>query len=286
MKNNILALVITITLGIILTGSLLMPAVEDANKSFTEEASNTLGAYRVDTANVPITFSFNDDGYTLNGELIEADYTVSNQMLILSDKFVIATNGLNTTKTIYIAYTGHAYATASSVTWEDGHLKYGTTDVDLGYTWIAYPSNSGNYMFAGNLTSVNVDEGQDVYVGYMGPLYKSGGGQVSSMVAGRGAVGELVPNCYTGSTYTSTPGNVAIDYEPGTPYDTVDTGFTLSADVEGTIYSATNHNVFVPITYHVIKEDSKDAFNLLAVLPILVIVGLVLAGVSAVRFKD
>lgn len=285
MKTNVLALVVTLTLSVILVGSLMVPVIDEATTAnFTVEESNTLGAYRVDTANVPITFATATEGYTLNGELIEADYSVTNQMLIISDKFIVATSALNASRTIYVTYSGASFATTSSITCENGHLKFNDLDVDVGYSWIAYPSNTGSYMFAGNLANVNVDKDKDVYIAYMGPTYNSGT-SLSSMITGRGTVGALVPNCYTGSTYTATPGNVSLNYEPGTPIN-LNTSYSMSVKLDETEYSATAANVFVPISYHVIKEDSNNVVSLLTVIPVIVILSLVIAAVAAIRNRD
>lgn len=76
MKNNILILVITLTVGIILAGSLLMPVISEAQRGYeTETFTNPsgYGAEYVTTATVTLesgTLKYNDAAYTVGNTKI------------------------------------------------------------------------------------------------------------------------------------------------------------------------------------------------------------------------
>lgn len=76
MKNNILALVITLTVGIILAGSLLMPVISEAQRGYeTETFTNpsSYGAEYVTAATITLesgTLKYNDAAYTVGNSKI------------------------------------------------------------------------------------------------------------------------------------------------------------------------------------------------------------------------
>lgn len=68
--KNLLTLAITLTVGIILAGSLLMPVISDATE--TERTITNIGDYYVLENPSEVTITFADDVLTINGEIIPA----------------------------------------------------------------------------------------------------------------------------------------------------------------------------------------------------------------------
>lgn len=286
MDMKIVGITVAAFIVVVVIGSMLMPILDDADNGFNTVEQNTGGAYKVSMDNVPITFSYNESKYTLNGDDINADYTLTNQMVIISDKFIVATNSLNSGKTIYFATPGQTFKTISSITCSNGSVTYtaGGTDttLDLSYTWIAYPANEGDYMFAGNLSSVNVDDGATIITGYMGPTV-NGGTSLSTIVMAKGALDSITPEVYTGNTYTEATGAVSATYTEGTP-NVLTPAYSIVVDSGGDTYTAATPNVIVPIQYHYVSSSDSNLINLIGVIPVLLIVA-ILTGIVALVIK-
>lgn len=288
MDTKIVTITITAVVTIILLAGVLVPILDDAEESFTTVGDNEGGLYKVSTENVPITFAYTSDGYTLNGTVIDSDYTSTSQMMIVSDKFIAATNPLNGARAIYFATPGQTFKTISSLTCENGSITYtsGTTDttLDVGYSWIAYPANEGSYMYAGNLSKVNVDSKSDVIVGYLGPTYHTGESNLSTIIMAKGNLSTITPGAYTGTNYTESAGSINATYVEGTPNE-LTPSYGISVSSSDLAFTATTPNVFVPIQYHYYAESSDDMSGLLGVIPVLILVAIIMGVVVLVISK-
>lgn len=288
MNNKLVVTIIGVAVMIIICASVLVPVIQDSKEQITTVGHNEDGAYTVSTKNVPITFSYSDEGYTLNGKLIEADYSLGSQMCIITDKFVAATNPINSSKVIYLAYEGHAFVTPTSIHCENGKLTYtvsgADTTVDVNYSWIAYPSNDGDYMYAGNLADVYIDKKSEIILGFLGPSV-NGESSLSTTYAGKGAIDALIPLCYSGDTYALTaPAAIQSTYETGLPYE-LSPAIGLSVESSGVVYSALTCNVYVPIDYHYQSESDKSTGNLIGVIPVLILVGIMISALGIISFR-
>lgn len=288
MNMKIVGISVSIVVTIIVLAGVLIPVLDDAEQSFTTLGTNEGGLYMVSTENKPIEFAYETDGYTLNGDVITSDYTSSAQMMIISDKFIAATNPLSGARTIYFATPGQTFKTVSALKCENGSVTYtsGTTDttLDVGYSWIAYPANEGSYMYAGNLTSVNVDSKSDVIVGYLGPTYHTGESNLSTIIMAKGNLSSIVPGAYTGTTYTETAGSVYATYVEGTPNE-LTPSYGISVGSSDLAFTATTPNVFVPIDYHYYADSSDDMSALFGAIPVMIILAIILGVAGLILSK-
>lgn len=294
MKTNVLTLAITLTLGIILAGSVLMPVINDAQKDIGPAVTynNSLTStnqYRydyVDSVEMTAIASETDGIYydfIINGKAVTIvnDYMIA----ILSDGFSMQIGSAgqfaynvptdpfaastNPTPTNYPLVT----LTMANGEWT---LKGGDTELATGsYSWLVTYVDNGRYV-AHNSSVVGAycQEAKDFIVyggnyasGDLDTYYAYGNGVMSWGVSDYDAKLNWAATLVDGTTdiYKVTTCDITVsdgeNSETFTPYRCL------------YVYEVTGH------------AASGAAYSLLGALPIMVIVGLVLAATAAIMVK-
>lgn len=296
MKANILTLAITLTLGVILAGSLLMPVIEDTQETIGPEVTYnnyvmTSNSYRYDyvdsvdvTATASATEGINYD-YVINDQNITL---ISDYMLaVLSDGFSLQIGGAGqfayakTTDPYSSSYSNPTPNTYPTVTLKmaDGEwiLKGGDTEIASGtYTWIVTFVENGKYVaHNGSVVNAYCHKSPDDFIVY-GSAYTSG--DLDTYYAyGNGSM-------FWGVSDYEAKLNWAATLVDGT----TDIYKVTSCNV--TVSDGENSETFTPYRCLYLYEvtghaASGAAYSLLGALPIIVIVGLVLAATAAIMVK-
>lgn len=285
MKTNLLTLVITLTLGVILAGSLLVPVVEDAQQTAGDlgtldnnESGVLYNSYAMGhmTASTPeVTILLADSVLTVNGTPVTIQhYGTLGQLAVSPDGSYLAVR--NNAAAMYL-YT-LADGVYTSVTISPG------TEVTVAYNRITvgdttYPIND---LYCIGVTSEDPvfrytpTDSAKIYVEKIGDLF----GTATITIDGDSKTIAFVGDQATLTGYTPT-----VQYS----LKVVD-GYTDLYEVESytiTIGEGTATAVsWYASEYVTGHEASGAAFTLYGVLPVLVIIGLVIAAVSILRNKD
>lgn len=295
MKANILTLAITLTLGVILAGSLLMPVIEDTQETIGPEVTYTnkmtsSNQYRydyVDSLELTATASETDGvsyDFVINGKEITliGDYMLA----VASDGIVIqiGTAGQFAYSTYMETYASEpnlspttypeVTLTMSGGSWS---LKAGDTTLKDGtYTWIVTYKDDGRYV-AHNSSVVGAycHETPSDFIVYGGGY--SSGDLDTFYSYGRGKLTVAVSD-YEGTLNWNT---TLVD---GTTdvYKVTTCNITISDGENNETYTPYRCLYLYEVTGH---AASGAAYSLLGALPIMVIVGLVLAATAAIMVK-
>ena len=139
MKTNVLTLIITLVVGIILAGSLLVPVLNDATK--TSDTFTNNGLYYVDSLgeNESVTYSCDSNGAYVDGVAITGDYATGysgGASIAYTENLVIRWGGTGSfaLRGAYWAYTSGAEA---SITFNGNGTytgNYGDTEINGTYS--------------------------------------------------------------------------------------------------------------------------------------------------------
>lgn len=283
-KNNILALVITLTVGIIFTGSLLMPAINDYEES-TYEHYTYAGGYMaadLDGADAVVTADFLLSSNTYTVTVNDKDVTSlipanGNQPILMWSKGLIQVAGTNGTDGVLKAYFYDETSSTNKAISNATHIQVSTvggvltailtvsgtdTTYTSAYDWIGYADKDGQQKMILRNTS------EPIYYSDVNQIHVAGWTQ-NSVVS---SVGETlsISGTVTGSmTITST--------------EVVDGVYsTLSTDMDYTINNTAWNPLYlvIPGDISVQKEGTEGYVSLFAVIPIMAIVMLLMVGVS------
>ena len=273
MKTNILTLAITLVVGIILAGSLMMPVITDA--STDDKTANNLYYNRMSElgdGSVTLTYT-TDDGRLFNGEtpaFTKSDGTTATDLAIIADTFIIISydgmwyyyfiDDLGAVVQVYSTATGGNGAVA---TIEDGTmtLTRGTTVNTVTYTKCYIPDNEGTYANCRGSTYYGlVPETTSIY--YVKAARADCG-------VATGPVNDL-----TTSFHLTDGVNDTETYTFTASYDSETIGNTTLCKI------TTLDMYIVPLEYHYNEDNGYAA--LYSAIPVLVIVGLVLAATSVI----
>lgn len=292
-KTNLLTLVITLTVGIILAGSLLMPVVNDATTTENTFDNSAYGYYQMKELEVGdiwqrdgTTWTLNDETITLsdqdnvsilaldntavrqNGYLrgttqssnnfVSGEVTEEGILMFNEDKPIAYTSGYGaTTKGDYIlkTYTDQAYVHGDTLLWVTGATGFPNT------------SSAANVIIHIEGT---IDDGFTITVN---PVKN---GTTSNYV-----VGEYTVN------YTEVPGYLDL-------YKITNIQFTLTADntvdeVTTTVTTNVTYSTFVlpkEITAEKAVHFTDGENALIMALPVLIIIGLVIVALGAIVIKN
>lgn len=293
MKTNILTLAITLTIGIILTGSLLMPIINDAQDDQRITYNNLgLNAEIVGTESVTYTWDATT-GITIGTTVIApASATTGPAVLVLTDSGYMKTNFVNSIATFFefdgsvgtganiTAVTITVDPSTKTVTFSDITASSPIADTSFNYDeWALIPAVKGDYVFwAPYSVSKPIHQESD---SLMYSVFRYGGNWAISF---KGA--ESTAN-YGSPTYTADFNGTAVtgyeglvDYSLGTnntdDYTITVSNTTYYAEVVAVEKSATG----------VSANEGSEIIGLLGVIPILVIVGLLMFAVRAIGMKN
>lgn len=296
--TNLLTLVITLTVGIILAGSILMPIVEDAQNKAGETTLNNQAI----AGNLPyeiwdgeaITFYFNGGGnysaetlntnYTINGEPNGLGISTPNQTLLFaSNAFCARIGGSDSSHLIiqsqYIE-TATQYA-GSKFTFEvDAEKNYtlviGTND-PITYTgsldWLVYaiPGGAANLLQLANASDpFYTSDSTDMIV--LGNIYTTGDNDTFYAYFN----GELSVN----ETYADVS-SVDIEKTAVKGYSDL---YTTTVTVNIGDESFTPYYIIAPKSIEAHSTTGAE-YALYGAIPVLVIISLVIAAVGAVMVK-
>lgn len=276
MNNKLIAIVMTLVVGIILAGSVLMPVVNDARTTTSTEVNytNEETTFRMAGASDVVTLTLSSGTVTLNDVAIEK---ISNSNILLSDavsldQFQYQGNWLN--RMWFKDSTALQYPSAFELTFENGNvtgtvtISDATTSIDTTYSYLFYADSEGDY-----IQMTNNDWANGVYLNnanqlILSGLYTTGENDTTySYVDGVFTTG----GDYTGSVELTTE-KVGMDVIKAT-------ALTVTIGEE----TFTPFRALVPMT--VVGHTETPASNLIGVIPVLVIVSLVVAAIGMVVVK-
>jgi len=287
MKTKLLTLVVTLTIGIILAGSLLAPTISNASQDFeAKDVTQSNGLYYLNETKA-CTFEQDHTDYsvTLNGEVITL---TGGEHLLITDKVIISAivvaSSVTTKATMGIWAEGlnsttiSALSTDITVKLENGTvtLTYGspatTVTYDVTYAYL-YSPDEGDYcvLNATYMTAAHLNTGDIVTLynnrGWWGVTYAP-----VQVTANEGTTSVTTKTYAAGST-TATDVDISVNFTD-VKYD------------ELIMDSVDNTNVYalVPSSYTAYEANEYSA--LLSAIPILVIVSLVLVAVGAIALKN
>lgn len=321
MKTNTLALAITLTIGVILTGALLVPVLNsttEVERTFTNEGYYTMDAVTDSTVRVIEWDKSTPDTITIDGEPFDMSFvTVNNSYtLIGSDSTILRYINVSTAKGVmifsndsnaaYVSFnTGSAEAagTKATITLENNSLSFvtdGTTPInktvsDIGNDAFAInPDATGEYVVVMKQSNVPAYVLGDSTIRFMGISVASGPGGIGIYGVGNLTDGMELTTIYTNNTTTD------VTYSSPTPTDAKVNGFnnlytldkytfTISYSDDGTpkTYDATYSYFLVPAEVTAEKSQHLDSgeIAILNALPILVIVALLMVAVGAIAYR-
>lgn len=283
MKANILTLAITLTIGVILAGSLLVPVINDAsevNRTFT----NSGIYYMTDLSDEEsITYTFDGTDWTIDGE--PADIVATDQTtLVAGDGFIIRSNGnipgIASPKSI----------TSLTVDADGIAMSYVKTDD----TTATYSKTATVYYCAVNEKTATVlsENNSAVYVKSNTDLVVE---TFSGTASGLGTIFLVEGNIADGFTVTPlntdvTVGDVTCNYVQVDGFNDLYkvTSITFESTHNDTVRTQTFTSFIAPSEVTAERSQHLDSgeIAIMAAIPILVIVGLLIVGVNAIRVKD
>lgn len=271
---------------LMVTGAVL-PVVQSSQESLLVKEQNTDYNYVLvsddDTTYEVLKKATEDASPTINGVEIQSIVggTGAFDVDLIWDKGVLTTgrnaeDSWNTNLTVYFddngSLTGNQYV--KSAVFSSGVVTLTTTSdtvLTSTYEYLLLPSENGTYA---SYTSSDIST-KDVYADSNSTIYYYSDYWVSSMLIASGTIKDLaVSLAYSNNVDVTTSVSIAVVSEP-TEYgasnkiDSIDvTGFTLR-----------NVQVFVPIEYSAVEENSGSEYALIGIIPLLLIIVAVLYAV-------
>lgn len=295
MKTNLLTLVVTLTLGVILCGSLLMPVIDDIQMTSGTPVTYTnvglsVNPYHYDYVDsIDFTATAGDSNWTditINGQ--EITLISDNMLAVISDVFSLqigATGKLEwslSEETIIAGSYSNSEGTLK-ITFANGEFEVvgGTTGTlhSGEYSWVVTYVEDGSYVAKNsNPTGAYCDGKADNFILYSS-IYTTG--DLDTFYSYGKGVLSLGVSTYTGSVNLTT---TLVD-------GTTDIYKVSTCNITITDPDSEDSETFTPYRA-LIKETitghstSGAAHSLYAAIPIILIIGLVLAGVGAIGFKN
>ena len=288
MKTNLLTLVITLTLGVILAGALLVPVI-DANKLKETETQEegSFSYFATDEIGVG-TYTVADSKLSLNGELI-GDSAAN----IISDKFraIFYNGGLS----IHDETSATNEIPIKSMTINaDGSYSYvSTSDVETtasdAISWFMGVAPTGNYVMGYETYTLEINSNSVIYATTVNTIsdgtnsYNPG----TYIINTKGTKDNLdVSAGYTWQSGAWTDSDVTVTLPTLT--ESSEGVWTVAGNTYATLNLEGNDNtvdllIFVPYNYYIIGDGPAN--SLLGVIPILMIVGLVVVATGAITLR-
>ena len=284
MKANILTLAITLTVGIILAGSLLMPVISDATT--TEKTFNNTGLYYMENPDESISVKYlGDSQWEINGEtLVYTNIGATN--IIVTDNTFVRNNG---------QVRGGVYSTwaAADLTISNGTVT-GTATVSgsstsiswtYDYIYVATNEKAANLMKS-NTTAVYIKGDSEIIgMGVSGVKDASG----TNTAAEFKVVVEDLEATVTSTNTNITVSNVKVNATAVDGYKDLYLFASVTFDAKWGDYtsSLTYNIVIVPssVTAELSNHLAPGEIAILNALPILIIVALVMMAAGALYLK-
>ncbi len=286
-KMNALTLIITLVVGVILTGALLGPVINDATKT-TDTFENERAFYVTNVA--PYTMTYADGVLTVN-DVVTTLETTTEYSLVFSDAFAVRNYGGSVAKLVTLADITNVSASGSFLTSleidEDLHATLtrdssGTPTVsefDLEYFWGISPTKTDYVMTTG---------AKPIYVNGDDSVFTTGRTNVtawSNTFEVKGSVDDgasaIVIRPPTGITVT----DVSVVYEEIGNHD----GYAIEEiSFKANDTNVTYNRMVAPesVTMDITKPTFDDGERtIIAAIPIMVIVALLMLAVGAIAYR-
>lgn len=298
-KTNVLTLIITLVVGVILTGALLGPVINGAtttNKTFENVGDFEMTFDERDSVTI-IWDGTNPLQMSVNGEIIPLDASIftssQRRSVVMSDNFCIRTNTSSGNKAVqYNGPSGSSiFFTTSTMTivCENGaYTVYkGEDSVATGtYTYLYTLSNDGEFVMKYKNTPAYVLGNSEIYA--MGTSKVSGSEEFGVKITGNVEDGVSVTTWRGGDwTYSDVSVNAnAVDgYLNLYSLDSI----TATATSGDEAYTGTiTYNYFlVPakVTAELSEHLTPGQIALMSAIPVMVIVALLMAAVGAIALR-
>lgn len=292
MKENLITLAITLTLGVILIGSLLIPTIESvAVKETNTQESGTFTYYATDEMDGQV-YSISDGNLAYNGEVLSntAVHMMSSNFRVMfyngSMTMFDSTMSINpAVKTLTI----NADGSYTVVTTADATIE-STVNLD----WFVGPctQDKANYVEAlMPAITGKIDPNSIIYGAFYGSV--SDGtttlGNTATIIGFKGTVGDIETIGFvrpSGSPWTegvsTTELTISFDEKTQT-YSTSGMGAIVTVGDYTTTTTSTAFSTYIPLEYTAVADNPVN--DLLKVLPILVVIGLVIVAAGAIITK-
>ena len=303
-KTNLLTLVVTLTVGIILAGSLLMPILDDTTT--TQKTLTNSGYFRMSdvsdaTEDYVITWDYteptklgiNDETFTFDDASLPA---LSSRSIVFSDSFLarLYNNG-GGTYSLQIWIT--SYDTGVSTT----ALTSATITISSeSMIWVTSSDTTKTYSYTGYIYAIDPNGDMimksatdSAYVLSDSPIVGAGvsfvGGSANYVFHVDGTYDNMDVTC---GSNTITIDDIETHYTQDSTYVDVykfnSITFQTTYSGDGSIKDQTYNYVAVPyqVTAELSQHLNAGEIALLNALPILVIIGLVMAGVGAIFIRN
>ena len=292
MKTNILTLVITLTLGIILAGSLLMPAIDaGVIKETRTQETGTFTYYATDEMDGQ-TYSIVDGNLAYNGE------TLGNTAVhIISDNFrVMFYNGSMTMCDSTMAI--NPAVKTLTINSDGSYTVVTTADATIESTenleWFAGPCTQDKANYVEGLMPYltgTIDAKSIIYGAFYGNV--SDGtttlGNTATIISFKGTVDDIETIGFvrpSGSPWTegvsTTELTISFDKETQT-YSTSGMGAIVTVGDYTTSTASTAFSTYIPLEYTAVADNPANV--LIKVLPVIVILGLVVTAAGTIVFR-
>ena len=290
-KNNVLTLIITLIVGIILAGSLLMPVLTDATT--TERTFTNDGYFRMDkVTDGNLTFNWDYDEPTkivVNDETIEYTNDSGNEIsVVCSNTFYLRIRD-NNASFIYNGPGGNVIADSTgesltvTITENSGTVTNGTDTKNFTNVGDIYHiSNSGDYAMKKSNEAAYLNEDSEIFIRGMSRI---GIHYVSFIVNGNINDGATVLG--SDVTISDISMNATADNAYKDLYKFNDITFDAVFTGETTPTHVTYNYVVVPyqVTSELSQHLTPGQISLLGAIPVMVIVALLMAAVGAIALR-
>ena len=306
-KTNLLTLVVTLTVGIILAGSLLMPVLSDATqteKTFTNDGYYRLTQIESDSNTViewdytnPNVLTVNGAEVTINSDSAEYVYPYA---IVTTDGWALrlavsySSIGLDLYTSQYnnvVWYVTTTEAVNATITLSNGTASFAKGEnpaVSTSFTKAFIPDNEGDYVLKFS--------DKDVYLNGDSLIYSTGrstltlGESENLLIHMDGNIDDgvtatvLNPSDYVVSNIVI---HKTVDSSYIDLYKFSNVTFDIT-DTDSNTATATYGQVIVPykVTAELSQHFDPAEIALLNALPILIIVGLVMVGVGAIAVRN
>lgn len=287
-ENNLLMLVMTLTIGVILCGAILMPVIEDAQKDNRTVALNTSATYTMsDGDNVSFTLEkeANSSEILVNGEPIENHVgiilTANNfDVRAQNDGQVFVTDLVNNVRVQVISTASLSMA----VTGTEVEYTHNTTTRTLTLEGtIFYIDGDGKYggFFEGT-PEVNVTKGESIYAVFF-PVFAADGwssfgivsitdGEITDTIVEPVALADNVYTEVTDPVYSITG-----DYNGDGDYWTY-----TKVEMSCQEFTHRRAEIIAPLEYKEITTKDGAVIALYGAIPVMVIVALLMVAIGAI----
>lgn len=291
-ENNLVMLVMTLTIGVILTGALLMPIIDDAQHDSRTVALNTSATYTMsdgDDVSFTLEKEANSNVILVNGEPIENHIgiiiTANNfDVRAQNDGQVFITDLANNVRVQVISTASLSIA----VTGTQVEYTHNTTTRTLTLEGtIFYVDGDGKYggFFEGT-PEVKVTKGESIYAVFF-PIFASGDGWSSFGILSitDGEITDtivepvaLVDNVYT--EVTDPVYNIVGEYNENGDYWTYN-----RVDMTCQEFTLRRAEIIAPLEYSEITTTDGAAIALYGAIPVMVIVALLMTAIGAIAYR-